>query len=45
MRNKLSDPEVGMSLMPMGSDRFLDFIQSEINLWSQVIKAANISLN
>lgn len=45
MRNKLSDPALSMSVMPMGSDRFLDFIQSEINLWSPVIKAANMSLN
>jgi tripartite-type tricarboxylate transporter receptor subunit TctC len=45
MRNKLSDPALGMTLTPLGSDRFLGFIQSEINLWSPVIKAANISLN
>ena len=45
MRSRLSEPALGMTLTPMGSDRFLDFIQSEINLWTPVIKAANISLN
>jgi tripartite-type tricarboxylate transporter receptor subunit TctC len=45
MRQRLSDPVFGMTLTPLGSERFLEFIQSEMNTWSPVIKAANIVMN
>ena len=45
MRQRLSDPVFGMTLTPMGSERFMEFIQSEMNTWSPVIKAANIVMN
>ena len=45
MRQRLSDPVFGMTLTPLGSERFMEFIQSEMNTWSPVIKAANIVMN
>ena len=45
MRQRLSDPVFGMTLTPLGSERFVEFIQSELNTWSPVIKAANIVMN
>jgi tripartite-type tricarboxylate transporter receptor subunit TctC len=45
MRQRLSDPVFGMTLNPLGSERFMEFIQSEMNTWAPVIKAANIVMN
>ena len=45
LRQRLSDPVFGMTLTPLGSERFVEFIQSELNTWSPVIKAANIVMN
>ena len=45
MRTRLSDPLYGMTLMPLGSEKFLEFIQNELRLWGPVIKAGNITLS
>jgi len=42
MQARLSDPVVGMSPMALGSDKFVEFIQNEIRVWSPVIKLGNI---
>jgi hypothetical protein len=34
-----------MTLTPLGSERFVEFIQSELNTWAPVIKTANIVMN
>jgi tripartite-type tricarboxylate transporter receptor subunit TctC len=44
MRARLSDPAYGMTLMPLGSEKFLEFIQNELKLWAPVIKAGNIQI-
>ena len=44
MRTRLSDPAYGMTLMPLGSEKFLEFIQNELKLWAPVIKAGNIQI-
>lgn len=44
MRARLSDPLYGMTLMPLGSDKFLEFIQNELRVWGPVIKAGNIQI-
>ncbi len=45
MRARLSDPVFGMTLMPLGSEKFLEFIQNELRVWAPVIKAGNITLS
>ena len=45
MQARLSDPVVGMSPMALGSDKFLEFIQNEIRVWSPVIKLGNIRVD
>ena len=42
MQARLSDPVVGLSPMVLGSDKFVEFIQKEIRVWSPVIKVGNI---
>lgn len=44
LRTRLSDPAFGMTLMPLGSEKFLEFIQNEMRVWGPVIKAGNIQL-
>lgn len=44
MRNRLSDPAYGMTLLPLGSEKFLEFIQNELKLWGPVIKTGNIQI-
>ena len=44
MFNKLSDPAIGLTPMALGSDKFLEFINKEIQFWSPVIKAGNIKI-
>jgi tripartite-type tricarboxylate transporter receptor subunit TctC len=45
MQARLSDPIVGMTPMGLGSDKFLDFIQNEIRVWSPVIKLGNVRVD
>lgn len=45
IRTRLADPVFGMTLMPLGSDKFLEFIQNELRVWAPVIKAGNITLS
>ena len=45
MQARLSDPVVGMTPMALGSDKFLEFIQNEIRVWSPVIKLGNIRVD
>jgi hypothetical protein len=33
-----------MTLMPLGSEKFLEFIQNEMRVWGPVIKAGNIQI-
>jgi hypothetical protein len=44
LRARLSDPLYGMTLMPLGSEKFLEFIQNELRVWGPVIKAGNIQI-
>jgi tripartite-type tricarboxylate transporter receptor subunit TctC len=45
MQGRLSDPIIGMSPMALGSDKFLEFIQNEVRVWSPVIKLGNIRVD
>jgi tripartite-type tricarboxylate transporter receptor subunit TctC len=45
MQARLSDPIVGLSPMALGSDKFVEFIQKEIRVWSPVIKVGNIRVD
>lgn len=45
MRTRLSDPSLGMTLQPLGSEKFLEFIQNELRVWAPVIKTANIQIS
>ena len=45
MQARLSDPIVGMTPMGLGSDKFLEFIQNEIRVWSPVIKLGNVRVD
>jgi tripartite-type tricarboxylate transporter receptor subunit TctC len=45
MKLKLAEPSLGMTLMPLGSEKFLEFIQTEMNTWRPVIKAGNFQIN
>lgn len=45
MRTRLSDPALGMTLQPLGSEKFLEFIQNELRVWAPVIKTANIQIS
>jgi len=45
MQARLSDPIIGMSPMALGADKFLEFIQNEIRVWSPVIKLGNIRVD
>jgi tripartite-type tricarboxylate transporter receptor subunit TctC len=45
MNARLSDPVVGMSPMPLGSEKFVAFIQKEIRVWTPVIKQGNIRVD
>ena len=45
IKTKLSEPSLGMSLTPLGSEKFLEFIQNETNKWRPVIKAGNFQIN
>jgi tripartite-type tricarboxylate transporter receptor subunit TctC len=42
VQSKLSDPVFGMTPMVLNSEKFLEFIQKENRIWSQVIKNGNI---
>ncbi len=44
IRTRLADPIFGMSLMPLGSEKFLEFIQKELRVWAPVIKTGNIQM-
>ena len=45
MQTRLSDPALGLSLSVRGSERFLEFIQSQLRVWAPVIKAGNIQVD
>ena len=45
MQSRLSDPAIAMAPLPLGSEKFLAFIQNEIRVWSPVIKAGNIRVD
>jgi tripartite-type tricarboxylate transporter receptor subunit TctC len=42
---RLSDPILGMTPMVLGSEKFVEFIQKEIRVWSPVIKGGNIRID
>lgn len=42
---RLSDPALAISPTPLGSAKYLEFIQNEIRVWSPVIKAGNIRVD
>ena len=44
IRTRLADPVFGMALMPLGSEKFLEFIQKELRVWAPIIKAGNIQI-
>jgi hypothetical protein len=33
-----------MALTPLGSEKFLEFIQKELRVWAPIIKAGNIQI-
>jgi tripartite-type tricarboxylate transporter receptor subunit TctC len=45
IRTRLADPVFGMALTPLGSDKFLEFIQNELRTWAPIIKAGNIQIS
>jgi len=45
IKAKLSEPSLGLTLTPLGSEKFLEFIQAETNKWRPVIKAGNFQIN
>ena len=45
IRTRLADPVFGMALMPLGSEKFLEFIQKEMRVWGPIIKAGNIQIS
>jgi tripartite-type tricarboxylate transporter receptor subunit TctC len=42
MNARLSDPALAIAPKPLGSEKYLEFIQNEVRVWSPVIKAGNI---
>ena len=44
MRARLSEPALGLTPNPLPADKFLEFIQNEIRVWTPVIKAGNIRI-
>jgi tripartite-type tricarboxylate transporter receptor subunit TctC len=44
IRTRLADPVFGMALTPLGSEKFLEFIQKELRVWAPIIKAGNIQI-
>jgi len=42
---RLTDPSLGMTPMVLGSEKFVEFIQKEIRVWSPVIKGGNIRID
>jgi len=45
IRTRMADPIYGMALTPLGSEKFLEFIQKELRVWAPVIKAGNIQIS
>jgi tripartite-type tricarboxylate transporter receptor subunit TctC len=45
VRTRMADPIYGMALTPLGSEKFLEFIQKELRVWAPVIKAGNIQIS
>lgn len=45
IRTRMADPIFGMALTPLGSEKFLEFIQKELRVWAPVIKAGNIQIS
>ena len=45
MRARLSEPALGLTPNPLPADKFLEFIQNEMRVWSPVIKAGNIKFD
>ena len=45
VRTRMADPIFGMALTPLGSEKFLEFIQKELRVWAPVIKAGNIQIS
>ena len=45
MRARLSEPALGLTPNPLSADKFLEFIQNEMRVWSPVIKAGNIRID
>jgi len=42
---KLAEPSLGMTLTPLGSEKFLEFIQTEMSSWRPLIKSSNFQIN
>ena len=45
MQARLSEPTLGMTPMVLGSEKFVEFIQKEIRVWSPIIKGGNIRID
>lgn len=45
MLTRLADPAVAIEAKPLGSEKFLAFIQKEIRDWGPIIKAGNIKVD
>ncbi len=42
---RLADPALAIEAHPLGSEKFLAFIQNEIRVWGPIIKAGNIKVD
>lgn len=45
VQTRSADVSIGMTPMPLNSEKFMAFIQHEISTWTPVIKAGNIRVN
>lgn len=45
MLTRLADPALAIEAKPLGSEKFLAFIQNEFRVWGPIIKAGNIKVD
>lgn len=45
MQARLSEPGIGLTPSPLGSEKFVAFIENEIRFWTPVIKRGNIRVD
>lgn len=45
MQARLSEPGIGLTPLPLGSEKFVAFIENEIRVWTPVVKKGNIRVD